>query len=211
MTESTNVDTQAGGAGAEGNTTPSASPQTGATVAVTPAQLSKLVEDGIEKALKPVKGEISGLYSRQDKDRNAFSEFMAEFKKQKKTGMSDDEAETAATAALSEREKAAKRDKAIDTILERFGDPASAAPAGNVQSGTEDQAKVISAYQLDANDAEVIANMKLQGAEFKAAIADLAFRRATKQPASPSGATTLTSAPARAADTQSMIDKFAEY
>lgn len=154
MTDTPNVDNQAG-AGADGNQ-PSASPQAGGSVAGNAAELSQLVKAAIAEELKPIKGEISGLYSRQDKDRNAFSEFMAEFKKQKAKGLSDEDAETAAQSSLVEREKQTKRDQIIDKLAEQYLNSSSAQPAGNGTSGADATAKVLKEAQLDANTPEVI-------------------------------------------------------
>jgi hypothetical protein len=66
----------------------------------------------------------------------------------------------------------------------------------------------LSQYQLSANDPEVITKLNLQGSEFKAAIADLAYRRATKQPPSAAESGTLTSTPSSPDNDRSLL---AEY
>jgi len=144
MTDNTNVDP----AGAGGVANPPASPE---PVDGNAELLSKLVE-AIDERLKPIKGEIGGLYSRQDKDRNAFREFMDEYNKQKGKGLSDNDAYTAAEGALGEREKAAKKDKMLEEIYQKFVGPSSTPSPGTGQGGAVDAAKVVADYGLDPKD-----------------------------------------------------------
>lgn len=154
--------------------------------------LSKLVRSAVDDALKPIKGDISGLYSRQDKDRNAFSDFMAEFKKQKATGLDDDAAETAANSAIEKRTKEQKRDALLEAVAKKLGLD-SPDPVGNGQGKAVDVAKVISEYGLKNDDPDVIAAFtNRQFADEKdarLAVLDLAYKKATKpQPSDADGA-----------------------
>ncbi len=208
MPETPNVDPQAG-SGAGGTTTPPASTQAGAPVAGQAAELSKLVRDVLAEELKPIKGEISGLYSRQDKDRNAFSEFMAEFKKQKAKGLSDEDAESAAQGNLAEREKQTRRDQVFDKLAEMYLGPSSPTAAGTGATGTAETARVIEKAGLDANSAEVIELIKQHGSnsvDFALGIGELKARQANK-PVSSAAGTTAINAQATSPDKAADIEK----
>ena len=192
-----------------GSDAPTPQPSTEPTkpVAGDAAQLPGLVEavrKVVAEELKPVKGEISGIYSRQDKDRNAFREFMDEYKKQKASGKSDADAEVAAQNALTERAEAvAEKQMLKDIHAKLFG----SSPAGN---GADEVAQIISQYHLDEKDPSVAKLYTLKGAELKAEAADMAFRRATKQPPSPEGAPVLGSPPASAESDVDLLGKLQE-
>lgn len=141
MTEETNV----GQAGAEGTSKPPVSP---APVADADS-IVKLVEE-----VRSIKKEIGGIYSRQDKDRNAFGEFMAEFKKQKGKGLSDDDAETAANSALKEREEREQERQWRQAVSEKLG-LAGPKSGDNAQKPVVDIAKVIAELELPADHPEV--------------------------------------------------------
>ena len=152
MSVQPNVDNSEGN-GAGGEATSSASAPTGKPVEGTAEELSKLVKSVIAEELKPIKGEISGLYSRQDKDRNQLREFMDEFKKVKAEGKTDEEAEVIAQRNIAEREKQSKRDQVIDALAERFLGTPSTPSAGNGASGAVNPAQEIAKkYNLDMND-----------------------------------------------------------
>jgi hypothetical protein len=154
MSDNPNVDDQNPN-GAGGVTNPSVSQGEGKSVADA-GNLSKLVRDAIAEELKPIKGEIGGLYSRQDKDRNAMREFMGEVKKQQANGLSENDAIDAAESTLKERaETQAEKKMLKDIHAKLFGEP-SANPAGNGSNGVGDSAKVVSELKLDGNSAEVI-------------------------------------------------------
>jgi len=188
MTDNPNVETD--GAGTEANVP--ASPE---AVAGDANQLSELVKRVLADELKPIKGEISGLYSRQDKDRNQFREFMDEFKKQKASGLSDAEAEQAAQTALTEREKQSKRDQLIDKLAEKFLNESSTQTPGTGVSVSGELAQVIRDNQLDANDPAVTEIIAAHGGNVvKAAVAlgKLAQVKASKPSASPAASTSIT-------------------
>lgn len=148
MTEKSDVEVE----GAGGTPTPPVSPKT-----VDDAEtLSKLVRSVVEDAIKPIKAEIGGIYSRQDKDRNQFSEFMAEFKKHKRDGLNDEEAERAANVSLEEKTKEARKDALIEAMARKLGLD-SPPPVGNGKGEAVDVAKVLSETGLDQTDPEVIA------------------------------------------------------
>ena len=148
MTDVSNVDP----AGAGGVANP---PASSGAVDGNAELLSKLVKEAIAAELKPIKGDISGLYSRQDKDRNAFREFMDEYNKQKGKGLSDAEAFSATESALGEREQTAKKDKMIEEIYQKFVGPSSTPTPGTGASGAVDAAKVVAEYGLDLKDPQV--------------------------------------------------------
>ena len=155
MTEETNVEN----VGAEGN----ANPPVSAGAVADASQLSELVKQAIAAELKPIKGEISGLYSRQDKDRSVLGEFMDEFKKQKAKGLSDGEAEAAAQTTLKSREKEAERDALFAKLAEKLLNEPSTQATGSSASGTFDVAQAVEdlqVRQLDANDPDFIALIK---------------------------------------------------
>lgn len=159
MPDDLNVDTPRAEGAVEKPTSP-ASEAAGKSVAGNAADLSELVRTAVEEVLKPIKGEISGLYSRQDKDRNQFREFMDEFRKQKKKGLDDGEAEIAANEVLSA--KAAEQKARDDEIAWRKAvseklNLSSPQPVGNGQPGAVDVAKVISDVGLDSSDSDAIA------------------------------------------------------
>lgn len=197
--------------GAEGITNPNVSKEGGSPVAVDADALSRLVKDAIAAELKPIKGEISGIYSRQDKDRNALREFMDEVKKQQANGLSENDAIDAAQNALNERAETVAEKKMIREIHAKLFGSSSTQPAGNGPSGAE-QAQIISEYKLDGNDPEVIAAYSLSGDSFRAKIADIAYRRATKQPASIASVPAASVSPSQGgADTNVLISKLSEY
>lgn len=152
MTDQSDVDVAGGGSTPK--ETPSTKPVEDAET------LSRLVEGVVKNVLseelKPIKGEISGLYSRQDKDRNAFSEFMAEYKKQKAKGLNDEAAEIAANNALDERKKATRRDQLIEAVAKKLGLD-SEQPVGNGEQEAVSVAEVVKLAGLDPSDPEVIA------------------------------------------------------
>ena len=157
--------------------------------------LSRLVKQVISEELKPIKGDISGLYSRQDKDRKAFGEFLDEFKRQKATGLSDEAAETAAQNVLSEREKVARRDKVIDQLAERFLNESPGQIAGNDSNRAVKPAEVFTrieqAMQFDDNDVAVAAVKKAYAGdplEMISQLAQLKITQANIKPAGPAGA-----------------------
>ena len=72
MPENTDVDTT----GAGGDTNP---PVSKVSVNGDEERLSRIVKSAIAEELKPIKGDIGGLYSRTDKQQNAFSDFLKEY------------------------------------------------------------------------------------------------------------------------------------
>jgi len=193
MAEEPNVDGQQPEGGAS-EPTPAPSKGQGTPVEGDAAQLSELVKQVLAEELKPIKGEISGLYSRQDKDRNQFREFMDEFKKQKASGLSDTEAEQAAESALQAREKQSKRDALMDQLAERFLNEPSTQSPGTGASGAGALAQVIRDNQLDANSpavAKILADNK--GNDVKAAleIGRYAGANASKATGDPSASTSM--------------------
>ena len=183
MTEQT-LNVGSPGEGGDANPAPS-----GESVDGNAGQLSDLVKEAISEALKPIKGEISGLYSRQDRDRNQFREFMDEFKKFKANGLSDSEAEAAAQNALGEKEQTERRNQVLDKLAERFLNTPSPQSPGKGVSGAVDAAKVISEHGLNMSDplVAILANGKYDSEDaVKIAIAD--YIRATKAAPSPTPA-----------------------
>jgi hypothetical protein len=157
--------------------------------------LSRLVKQVIADELKPIKGDISGLYSRQDKDRKVFGEFLDEFKKQKATGLSDQDAEDAAQLVLTEREKAVRRDKVIDQLAERFLNESPEQIAGNNQNRAVKSAEVFGkierAMQFDDNDIAAAAVKKAYADDpltMLSQLAELKVSQANVKPAGPAGA-----------------------
>ena len=190
MTEQSDV--EVGGAGGTPNPSVSQTPVADADA------LSKLVKSAVDDALKPIKGEISGIYSRQDKDRNAFSEFMAEFKKQKAKGLDDDAAETAANSVLEKQKKEQKRDELLELVAKKLGLD-SPSPVGNGNGGTVDMAKVVSDYGLKADDPDVIAAFGNRSftdeKDARLATLEFAYKKATKPQPSDADKATSISAP----------------
>ena len=161
MTEPTNVEL-------DGVVEPASPAASDSAVAVTAEQVSEIVAN----ALKPLKGEIGGLYSRQDKDRNAYSELLDEFKKQKANGLDDTAATAKAESVLAEREKASKQERVLEALAARFLNEPSTQPVGNGESGAVDTAKAFEMAGLDVSDPRVVVAMKKQYANEDAAIAD---------------------------------------
>lgn len=148
--------------------------------------LSKIGEM-IDDRLKPIKGEIGGIYSRQDKDRNQFRQFMDEYNKQKGKGLSDGDAFSAAETALSEQESAAKKDKMIEEIYQKFVVGSSPQPAGNGASGAVDAHKAFLEAGIEPTKAAILANKAYNNdAEVNAAIVD--YFKAQRQAPTPNAA-----------------------
>ncbi len=107
----------------------------------------------LESELNILKKELKGLQGRQDKEKSAFQEFLAEYKSQKKRGLGDEEAEEAASSVLKEREEAENQKLLLKQIAQKLGlDPASSNIAGNNMKRATGYEKVIEKLQLDIND-----------------------------------------------------------
>lgn len=120
--------------------------------------LSKLLDEKLDKVLKPVLGEIRGLQSRQDKSDKTYREFLDEFKKQKASGLNDADAETAATAELEKRKKAEQREVLFDAMARKLG-LVPDEPVGNGGGGAVNVAEVVADFGLDPKDPAVIAEL----------------------------------------------------
>jgi len=152
MTE-TNVGSQ-NSDGAGENTNSSVSQENKQPVADA-ASLAKLVNDAVENAIKPIKGEIGGLYSRQDKDRNQIRELMDEVKRQQAKGLSENEALDAAQAVFNQREQAEEDRRMLREVHNRLFATSS---AGN---GAEtDAQRIAKEYALDLNDKDIAEAVK---------------------------------------------------
>lgn len=188
MTENPNVESQ----GAGGNQPPAS----GEAVAGKPdlSELVKVVRDVVSEELKPVKGEISGIYSRQDKDRNAFREFMDEYRKQKATGLSDVEAQNAAEQTLNAKAENAEEKRMLKEVYAKVIGSSSPQAAGNGVSGAVDLAKAVAKYDLSESDPDVIeASRGKSGDALDASLANLALKRAKQNPPSVAAASALQS------------------
>jgi hypothetical protein len=200
MLTKTNVVYQSDGAGAGGETNPPASPSAGTTVAVDAKTLSELVN-----TVKTLKGEIGGIYSRQDKDRNAFREFMDEYQKQKANNLSDTEAFTATENAIKQRAEAMEEKELLRKIADKvLGSPSTQA-AGNGASGASVEAAAeLEKYGL-AKDPDALELIRVNAPKDK--VKDFILEKlAPKQPPSPAGLTqsaALTSAQKTNADSLS--------
>jgi hypothetical protein len=162
MTEEANVEERVT-EGAGGETNPPVSEEASKSVAVDADALSKLVRGVVEESLKPIKGEISGIYSRQDKDRNSFREFMEEVKKQEASGLSENDAIDAAESALSARAESAAEKKMLKEIHSKLFGDSPVSPAGNGENGAGQIAQVISELPLDGNSPDVMAILAEEG------------------------------------------------
>jgi len=151
MPDQPNVDA----VGAGGTTNPPVSKQSVEGAEQLSGLVKSVVREVLTEELKPIKGDISGLYSRQDKQNNTFSELLDEFKTQKANGLSDADAQTAAEKNVADKQRQEKRDAIIDKLAEQMLNPSSAQPAGNSASGVDAAAKVLEELKLDAKDAEV--------------------------------------------------------
>lgn len=174
MTEETVVDD--GGAGGSTKPPVSQTPVTGDE-----ERLAKIVKSVLAEELKPIKGDIGGLYSRQDKQQNAFGDFLKEFNKAKAGGLSDQDAQVQAENTLQGREQQAKREKAIDLVLERFGNDSSTSAAGTGTSGADEASKVFAKYEVDLNDPAAVGFLSLKGADLVDAVASYKVNK-LKQP-----------------------------
>jgi hypothetical protein len=113
------------------------------------AELSRLLDAKLNDALKPVLSEVRGLQSRQDKSDKVNREFMDEYRKNLKSGMSEIEAETQAQTTIDNRSAEKRRQDWIDQQI------ANSSPAGN---GTGDAARRIAQkLNIDPNTAEFTA------------------------------------------------------
>lgn len=154
MTES-NVDTQ--NEGAVGGQPP-VSTQDGGSISDTEG-LVRLFEAKLEEKLKPVLAEVRGVQGRQDKDRNAFREFMDEFKAQKAKGLNDNEAEAAANLSLKEKAEAQSDKQLLRQIAEKV---LGSSGSGNPATPDAKVIDVLKQYELDPNDPDVVAKVLTQ-------------------------------------------------
>ena len=182
MTEPTNVEL-------DGVVEPASPATSDSSVAVTAEQVSEIVAN----ALKPLKGEIGGLYSRQDKDRNAYSELLDEFKKQKANGLDDTAATAKAEAVLQERDRTSKQERVLNALAEKFLGEPSTQSVGNGASGAFDPAQVFINEGHDPNDPRVAAVMNKTYADARdAQIAALKLSVAMKSSPTPTAAQSAT-------------------
>lgn len=202
MTQS-NVDNQNDGA-VESQS--AVSTQTGGSISDAET-LVKLLESKLDEKLKPVLAEVRGVQGRQDKDRTAFREFMDEFKKFKGKGLSDNEAEVAATASLQEKSEA-QSDK---ELLRKIAEKVLGAPASGTRASAD--AEVVAVLQqfpeLDANDPDVLTKVLslTDPKEAELAALRLARQRASKTP-SISAAPPAQGAPAKPAGEAELLEKY---
>jgi hypothetical protein len=167
-------------------------------------QLSKLLKAEIAEALKPVLAEVRGVQGRQDKDRTEFRGFLDAYEANKKKGMSNVEAELAASSSLQEQEKQVKRDTLIDQLAQKF--------LGASLNGNETiaHAELVKNYNLDANDPDVIANVLSQTdpKDAKIAALELVAKRQTSPTPNASAASTIVSAPAKPASVDQLTEQY---
>ena len=124
---------------------------------------SQKVEDVniLKGELETLKKELRGLQSRQDKGTSEISEILAEFKKQQKSGLDDTDAELAAVSAIEKRNKAAKRDQALDLLIEKLNlGEVSEQLTGSKEVGASDYKKVISEFGVDPTSPDIISLIK---------------------------------------------------
>jgi len=174
-----------------------------------PHQSQEFLE--LRKQLELTRSELKGLQSRQDKETNEVQRFMGEVKKRMASGMSLEEAEKAVVAD----EQAAKKDDLLLKIAQKVGvlDQPSAPPAGNGNTPTIDTASVLSKYELDGSDPEVIEKV-LRGkfnspADAELAALRIAYQRAKPNQPSPSAAPSLVgSTPQQTSGEKSLLAEF---
>lgn len=161
-------------------------------------RLSQLLDEKLSKALKPVFDEVRGVQGRQDKDRTAFREFLDEFKKQKASGLSDVDAESAAVSSIAERTEKDKDKQLLRQIAEKV---LGSSPDGN---GAKAHADIVKSYGFDSTDPDVVREVLSQTDPKDAEIAALrlTIKRQNITPPSPSAASTATPSPARPADVE---------
>lgn len=203
MTES-NVDNQTDGAEER---QASVSQQSGGSISDA-SELVRLLESKLDEKLKPVLAEVRGVQGRQDKDRTAFREFMDEFKKFKSKGLSDGEAEQAATDSLRDKE-AANADKLLlrqiaEKVLGTSGSGTTTTPDVKV-------VEVLKQYpELDANDPDVVNKVLSLTDPKEAELAALRMLRQRASQPSISAAATPQGAPAKQSSDAELLAKYRE-
>lgn len=168
-------------------------------------RIAQLLDSKLNEALKPILAEVRGVQGRQDKDRKGFQEFLDEYKKHKANGLSDSEAENAAESSIAERVEKQSEKELLRKIAEKVLGPSF---AGNEQSV---HASIVTSYNLDANDPEVITSVLSQTDPKDAEIAALRLvnKRSTSQSvSSPTGAPTITSTPSRPAGIEQLTSQY---
>lgn len=148
--------------------------------------LSKQVEALLDAKLKPVLDEVRGVQSRQDKDRNRFQEFLDEYKKQVKKGLTEGEAELAAQKVLDQRADDEEQKQLVKRLAARF--LADESPA--VASGASEHAKVINSLGLEITDPDVVDLVKkgLNAVDFAIEAAKIVRQKATQPNPTPAQA-----------------------
>ena len=177
-----------------GNSQPGNSLSNQGVVPIQDVPLSKIVEEQIRNALKPVLDEVRGIQGRQDKDRSAFQDFLVEFKKEKATGLSDDDAEVAAQKTLTAREKQTQRDAALDAIVDALKlNPISPKATGTSVQGVTEHEQIIRDLGADPNDPAIAGLVRDSRnlTEFAVKVGQHVAKRAT----APNPSTAQTSAP----------------
>jgi hypothetical protein len=132
----------------------------------------------VEGRFKAVEGNLSGIYSRQDKDRNVLQEVLDEFNALRGAGVPEAQARSEAEKRVRAREVEEGRAARLDSALEWIEQQKLLQAGKKVEAGaTEELVKVLAEYGLDEKDPAVVPFFGMQGAELKAAVADLAFQR----------------------------------
>lgn len=170
------------------------------------SKLAQLLDAKLEQALKPVFAEIRGVQGKEDRNSKAFKEFLDEYKKQKATGLSDTEAESAAVSSIAERTEVQKDKDLLRQIAEKV---LGSSPDGN---GTKAHADIVKSYGFEATDPDVIRDVLSQTDPKDAEIAALrlTIKRQNVTPPSPSAASTITPTPSSPPDESALISRLAE-
>lgn len=168
------------------------------------SKLAQLLDAKLEQALKPVFAEIRGVQGKEDRNSKAFKEFLDEYKKQKATGLSDTEAESAAVSSIAERTEVQKDKDLLRQIAEKV---LGSSPDGN---GTKAHADIVKSYGFEATDPDVIRDVLSQTDPKDAEIAALrlTIKRQNVTPPSPSAASTATSKPTPPANVEQLTQKY---
>ena len=170
------------------------------------SKLAQLLDEKLSQALKPVFAEIRGVQGKEDRNSKAFKEFLDEYKKQKATGLSDNEAESAAVSSIAERTEVQKDKELLRQIAEKV---LGSSPDGN---GTKAHADIVKSFGFDATDPDVVRDVLSQTDPKDAEIAalKLTIKRQNQTPPSPSAASTLTGTPSSPPDESALISRLAE-
>lgn len=157
--------------------------------------------DEVDARTKSLQGDKDRAVNKTKSEVDDLKRKIAEIEKLKKSGLDED----AALDEFSFRE-------VVRDLKDQLGklNPAQPQPAGNSAGSAVDAAKVLSEFQLDGNDPEVVAQVLSKATEVEQvrAAAQLALKRAKPNDPSPASSTAVVGKPAAQPDAAELTKNY---